>query len=50
MSGGSNDMGVFHGVIQCTGGNQAGRMRHVNDQDGAWLVGNFAQALVDPFA
>ena len=43
-------MGVFDGVLQETGGNQAGGVCHVYPEDGANLVCDFAHALVVPFA
>ena len=43
-------MGILHGVIQQTSGNQTSRMSHVNHQQSAHLVGNLAHALVVPLA
>ena len=43
-------MGVFHGVVQQAGGDQSGRVGHVDEQQRAHLVGDFAHTFVVPFA
>ena len=45
-----DDMGVFHGVVQQAGGDQSGRVGHVDEQQRAHLVGDFAHTFVVPFA
>ena len=50
VGGGSDDVRVFDGVLQETGGNEAGGVGHVNPEDGAHFVGDLSHALVVPLA
>ena len=50
VGGGSDNMSVFDGVLQETGGNEAGGVGHVNPEDGAHFVGDGSHALVVPLA
>ena len=42
-------MRVFHGVVQQPGGDQAGRVRYVHEQQRPHLVGDGAHTFVIPF-
>ena len=46
----SDDMRVFHGVVQQSCSDQAGRVGHVHEQQRADFVRDFAHAFVVPFA
>ena len=50
VGGRSNDMSVFHRIVEQPGGNQARRMRHVDHQQRAHFVGDLAHPLVIPLA
>jgi len=45
-----DDMGVFHGIVEQSGGNEARRVGHVYQQQRPDLVGDLAHALVVPLA
>ena len=50
MGGGGDDMGVFDGVFEQTGGDESGGVCHVYHEDGADFVGEFTDAGIVPFA
>ena len=50
VRGGCDDVGILHGVLKQTRGDEAGGMCHVDHEDGAYLVGDCAHALPVPFA
>ena len=43
-------MRIFYRIVEEPGGNQPGRMRHVDHKDGAHFICNFTHAFVIPFA
>ena len=48
VSGGRHDVGIFAGIGVQAGGNQSGEMRHVDQQDRAHGIADFAEALEVP--
>ena len=44
----SNDVGILQWIIQQTSSNQTSRVSHINHQQGAYLISNFAHAGIIP--
>ena len=50
VSGGSDDMGIFHRVVEETGSDETGWVSHIKHEDCTDFVGNLANAGIVPLA
>ena len=49
MGGRGYNVRIFQGIIEQSGGNKSGRMRHINHQQSPHVVGNLTHSLIVPF-